>query len=103
MKVSEVFKEVAKVLPMTERRCSPYICDNIRTITNNNNHPAQRIINKRLGGKFSVYEWLIDEGHIQRPQFISSHGFDDETYAKIQQYRKAWCLELAREFEAKGE
>lgn len=105
MKVSKVFKEVAKRLPMTEHRHSPYICDNITEITNNNNHLAHRIINERLGGKSSVYKWLIDEGHIQHPPTgsIYYYNFDNETYVKVQQYRKAWCLELAREFEAKGE
>lgn len=105
MKVSEVFKEVAKVLPMTRknRGKSPYICDNIAEITRNGNHPARRIINERLDGKFSVYDWLVDEGHIQNPGLISFLYIDAETYANVQQYRKAWCLELAREFEAKGE
>ena len=113
MKASIILRRAKKRMQQMPNDTSPFICDNIWHVTlhePNGKKDEERItkfISKLLGGKFSLVEWLIDQGHIQVSSINWSH--DNSHYmgpidrVKLQATRMAWLDYLIAHYESKGD
>jgi len=85
---------------------SRYICDNLDKVycSNEDKQLAGRVINARLGYRFSVEHWLRDEGHIsadfaETARFGDHNGFESK---QLHAYRLRWLKSLIAEFSGAG-
>lgn len=84
---------------------SPYICDNIKALWNFDKvideadaERSKKIIEERIGYKFSLENWLLDHGYVRASELHASG-----TRKKLQDYRHAWLSALEVEFAAIGD
>ena len=112
MKASVILRHT-KTLMVSGMSTSPFICDNIWHVTKG--QPSGRkdekritqFISKLLGGRFSLVEWLIDNGHVKASSI--SWSYDNSHYtgpidrAKLQATRMAWLDYLIEHYESQGD
>ena len=99
MKHSELLRKSVKNLyhPETNRKGTNFIC---RALGSSSEACEIRsLILKRLNGRVSIDAYLRDKLEVP---FYERLDNNFKPTAKVQEYRMAWMLELAREYESKG-
>ena len=79
---------------------SPYICDTIHRSTgyHRSSDVVTNFIAERIGHKFSIETWLIDQSEEVADAVRCDVAYNNGR--KLQAYRKAWLKSLIAEFEA---
>ena len=113
MKASIILRRTKERMLTLNRGTSAYICDNIWHVTMNeprgrfDERRITRFIDKLLGGRFSLVEWLIDKGHIKTDptcwSYDNTNYLGDVNWTKLQATRMAWLDYLIAHYEAKGD
>ena len=99
MKHSELLRQSVEKLyhPKENRKGNLFICYALGTSLEA--YEIRDLIGRRLGEHSSVSSYLNAELKVPLQEIVTKRG---KPTAKVQEYRAAWMLELAREYEAKG-
>ena len=99
--IAAKFRAAKKTLPYhdNDRDKSPFICDNLLDSGGPAAREAKDIISERLGGCWSIEDWLVDNGYI--PERLAHQKYSKDTQDLIQAYRHRWLDALIAEFENK--
>jgi hypothetical protein len=101
MKTSKIFSEAKKHLWDGGRSDGgvTYICTSIDQVRGGSSelqrYWAKRVINERLCGHSTAYQWLIE--------MVGQESVEAAGHAARQKWRHAWLDQLIAEFQAKGD
>ena len=103
--IAEVFAKVRRRMkrntPWNSDRykVSRYICDNIRELDCVGTKFAFEVIEERIKYKFSVDQWLCDEGYISA-DFLERGRYvmNSDECKQLHAYRMRWLAAMIKEF-----
>lgn len=107
MKKSEILRKAAELVTKPEEY-SEYLCDCITRVVRWDNEDGQQIkdyISSLIECQYGIDVWLLSKGvpAVELWKNPEANDYRRQPTEKLQQYRKAFALHLAQEYEMKGE